>query len=207
MKTLILTSSNDEVTDHFVNQLNLQPKGMKLTYVTTAGEVEEGSLSWLSEDRNALINAGFDVSDFTFTNKSESQVKEMLDATDFLFISGGNTFFLLQQMHGSGFSKMIHSYVENGLLYGGTSAGSIVAGPNIEPTKFLDDPTLAPELTDYTGLGLTDVIVFPHWGSENFAKRYEKLMPALYNVKEKIVLLHNSQYLLVQDEKYQILQK
>lgn len=201
---LILTSSNDAVTHDFLKYLPKKPEEIRLTFIPTAAEVEEGDLQWLKDDRQALVDAGFQVTDFTFTGKSSDEVKDMLDQTDFVFVSGGNTFFLLQEMNKSGFTSLIKSYIEKGLIYGGSSAGSVVAGPDIELTKELDDPALAPELKDYKGLGLTDVRVFPHWGSEQFHDRYEKVMRSGYKRGLKIVLLTDDQYLLVKDNSYTI---
>lgn len=201
---LILTSSNCFVTSDFVPYLPKQPKEIRLTFIPTAAEVEKGDLQWLHDDRQALVDAGFQVSDFTLTGKSAEQVQEMLEKTDFVFVSGGNTFFLLQEMKKSGFADLIENFVSKGLLYGGSSAGSIVAGPDISLVKELDDPAMAPELTDYTGLGLIDVVAFPHWGSEHFHDRYEKVMRAGYRKGLKIVLLTDDQYLLIENSKYTI---
>jgi dipeptidase E len=177
---------------------------MRLTFIPTAAEVEKGDLQWLYDDRQALVDAGFQMTDFTLTGKSTKQVKEMLENTDFVFVSGGNTFFLLQEMKKSGFADLIKDFVAKGMVYGGSSAGSIVAGPDISLVKELDDPAMAPELIDYTGLELTDVVTFPHWGSEHFSKRYEKVMKSGYKKGLKIVLLTDDQYLLVNDGKYTI---
>lgn len=177
---------------------------MKLTFIPTAAEVEDGDMQWLKDDRQALVYAGFQVTDFTVTGKTKEQVKEMLDNTDFVFVSGGNTFFLLQEMRKSGFTDLIKSYVDNGLIYGGSSAGSVVAGPDISLVQGLDDPLLAPELTDQKGLSLVDVVIFPHWGSEHFQNRYEKVMKSGYKKGLKIVLLTDDQYLLVNQGKYTI---
>lgn len=201
---LILTSSNNFVTSHFLPILPKPPKSIRLTFIPTAAEVEEGDLQWLKDDRQSLVQAGFMVSDFTLTGKSKEEVKEMLNNTDFVFVSGGNTFFLLQQMRKSGFSHLIADAVKRGVIYGGSSAGSIVAGPDISLTVGLDDPTFAPELTDYQGLGLVDVVVFPHWGNEHFHHRYEKVMKSGYKKELKIILLTDDQYLLVDHNCYTI---
>jgi dipeptidase E len=201
---LILTSSNNFVTKDFIQYLPKQPQDLRMTFIPTAAEVEEGSLEWLKEDRQALIDIGYQVTDFTLTGKNQEQVKEMLDNTDFVFVSGGNTFFLLQEMRKSGFAELIKSYVDKGLIYGGSSAGSIVAGPDISLVQGLDDPSLAPELKDHKALGLVDVVVFPHWGSEHFQNRYEKVMKSGYKKGLKIVLLTDDQYLLVNQGKYTI---
>jgi len=201
---LILTSSNNSVTADFIQHLSKKPSQMKLTFIPTAAEVEEGGLEWLHEDRRALVEAGFQVTDFTLTGKTKEAVKNMLESADFVFVSGGNTFFLLQEMKKSGFADLIKEYVNKGLIYGGTSAGSIVAGPDISLTAGLDDLSLAPDLKDYTALNLTDVVVFPHWGSEHFQRRYEEVMKTGYKKGLKIILLTDDQYLLVDGGKYSI---
>lgn len=177
---------------------------MKLTFIPTAAEVEEGDIQWLEDDRQALVDVGFQVTDFTVTGKTKDEVKAILEKSDFVFVSGGNTFFLLQEMKKSGFAELITHYVDNGLIYGGTSAGSIVAGPDISLVEGLDDPILAPEITDHKGLGLVDVVVFPHWGSEHFQNRYEKVMNSGYKKGLKIILLTDDQYLLVNRGTYSI---
>jgi dipeptidase E len=201
---LILTSSNNYVTPHFLPRLPRAASEMRLTFVPTAAEVEEGNLSWLHDDRQALVEAGFQVSDFTLTGKTPDEVRAMLKTTDFVFVSGGNTFYLLQEMRRSGFADLIRQFVENGLIYGGTSAGSVVAGPNIGFTADLDDPSLAPQLTDYDGLNLTDVIVLPHWGSPHFQERYAKTMQSGYKTGHKVILLTDDQYLIVENGQYTI---
>ena len=201
---LILTSSSNFVTERFVFNLPKEPREMRLTFIPTAAEVEEGDMQWLKDDRQALVDAGFQVTDFTVTGKKQEEVKTMLDQTDFVFVSGGNTFFLLQEMRKSGFASLIKEYVNKGVIYCGSSAGSVVAGPDISLTKELDDPALAPELKDYKGLGLVDVVVFPHWGSEHFQNRYEKVMKSGYKKGLKIVLLTDDQYLLVDEKRYTI---
>ncbi|MEO8582091.1 MAG: Type 1 glutamine amidotransferase-like domain-containing protein [Patescibacteria group bacterium] len=201
---LILTSSNNFVTTDFLQYLPKQPHDLRLTFIPTAAEVEKGSLQWLKDDRQALVDVGYQVTDFTLTGKNQSEVKAVLDQTDFVFVSGGNTFFLLQEMRKSGFASLIQEFVNNGLIYGGSSAGSIVAGPDISLATELDDPLLAPELKEYKGLGLTDVVVFPHWGSEHFQKRYEKVMKSAYKKGLKIILLTDDQYVLVSDHHYTI---
>jgi len=201
---LILTSSNAFVTQHFIRHLPKSPKELKLTFIPTAADVETGSLEWLNQDREALVTAGFQVTDFTLTGKSPTQTKSMLDQTDFVFVSGGNTFYLLQEMNKSGFSKMIKEYVGRGLIYGGTSAGSVVASPDISVIQLLDDPSLAPELTSYLALNLTDVLVLPHWGSPHFHDDYAKMTAENYKTGSKVILLTDDQYLLIKDKTYSI---
>lgn len=201
---LFLTSSNNFVTNDIVKHLDAEPTEMRVTFIPTAAEVEKGDLQWLKDDRQALVDAGFQVTDFTLTGKNSVQVREMLSNTDFVFVSGGNTFYLLQEMRKSGFDTEVRSFLENGGIYGGSSAGSVVAGPYIRLIEALDDPSDAPDLKDYKGLGLVDVMLFVHWGSEHFRERYEKMTKSAYKTGLKIILLTDDQYLFYDDGKYTV---
>lgn len=201
---LFLTSSNNFITPDLVKHLDRSPAEMRLTFIPTAAEVEKGDLQWLNDDRQALVGAGLKVQDFTLTGKTKAQVKAMLAETDFVFVSGGNTFYLLQEMRKSGFSELIRPYLEKGGYYGGSSAGSVVAGPDISLFEALDDPSLAPELEDHRGLNLVDVVLFVHWGSDHFAKRYQELLKNGYRPGQKVVLLTDDQYLFCEHSRYTI---
>jgi hypothetical protein len=71
---LILTSSNNYVTSNFVPYLPKKPSEIKLTFISTAAEVEKGDMQWLKDDRQALVDVGFQVTDFTVTGKSKDEV-------------------------------------------------------------------------------------------------------------------------------------
>lgn len=205
MKNLFLTSSNNYVTKDVINYYPNFKKGLRCVFISTAAEVEKGDTTWLDQDRQALIDVGFDVVDFTFTNKDLEAVQRELDPADAILVSGGNTFYLMQEIQRSGSVQYLRDRVESGLVYIGTSAGSIVAGPSIDAVGDLDDRGLAPDLVGDTCLGLTDVIIFPHWGSPHFQKRYESCMKNGYKKGKKLILLTDDQYLWVKDDWYKVM--
>ena len=131
MKTeLFLTSSVHAVAHDIAKKVDLH-KADKLVFIDTAAEVEEGDKTWLRNDRRALVNAGFAVSDYTITDKSKNQLKIDISRFDYIYLSGGNTSYLLQQSQKSGFISLIKELVQDkGRVYIGTSAGSIIAGPS-----------------------------------------------------------------------------
>lgn len=204
MKRLFLTSSNASVMNHLVTNIPDFKKGMRCVFIPTAAEVEQGDRSWLDDDRRSLLEVGFSVLDFSVTGKNESEVVAALDQADAVMVSGGNTYFLLQELIRSQAINHIRRRVEAGMLYMGCSAGSIVAGPTIGNVGDLDDKSLAPDLTTDSCLGLTDVIVFPHWGSPFFERRYEQCMRNAYHTGYRVVLLTDDQYLHVCDDWYRI---
>ncbi len=193
MKKLFLTSSVDMVAADIGKKLDLTQR--KLIFIITASEDETGDLSWRDDDRNALVKAGFDVTDYTFTGKTTTAIEQTLKQFDVICMEGGNTFFLLEQIQKSGCAEVIRQLVKNGMPYIGSSAGSIVAGPDIYPLRRLDDYDIS-HMSSFEGLGLVDFVVFPHWGSDHFKEMYlNKRLDINYNDDHKYVLLTDNQYI------------
>lgn len=206
MKKLFLTSSSNTVARSLVQEIN-PTKYPKLVFIYTASEPEEGDKSWLEKDRQTLVDGGFEVTDYTITGKTTEQILTAISHTDVIFVSGGNTFYLLQKAQESGFLGILKDFVENkGKIYVGSSAGSIFAGPDIEPVNDLDNISKAPNLKDFVGAKLVDFVVLPHWGSENFKNKYfgNGKIERDYNVKNKLILLTDNQYVKVEDDVYKI---
>jgi dipeptidase E len=205
VKHIFLTSEASVVMDDLVTRFDQSVAGMKLAFVTTASEAEAGDKQWLQDDRSALTKAGFAVFDYTLTGKSEQEVAEDLSAIQVLFVAGGNTFYLLSQARKCNFEKIVKKLLENGVVYIGSSAGSIIMGPDIELVKNLDEPAKAKDLKDFAGFGIVDFVVLPHWGSPSFAEGYAKSKSLLENEKRKIVFLTDEQYVVVGGRGYQII--
>lgn len=203
MKWLFLTSSVNFVAHDIAKRIN--QKNLKLAFIKTASEVEEGDLEWLKNDRQALIDAGFLITDFTITSKTKEDIKLFLKDFDVIFFSGGNTFYLLEQIQQTKCKQDLINFIEDGKIYIGSSAGSVIAGPDIYPVNDLDNITKAPNLNGYQGLGLVDFVILPHWGSEKFKDRYlNQKMETNYNDKNKLILLNDNQFVYVENDIYKI---
>ena len=206
MKKLFLTSSVDCVIKDIIKYLDKPPSKMSLVFIDTAAEVEEGDKQWLKDDRNSLKEVGFNLFDYTITGKKEDEIRGQLKDVDVIYIEGGNTFYLLEKIKESGLDKIVHEHVNNCKIYIGTSAGSIVAGPDIYPSYCIENVEKAPNLKDYKGLGLVNFVILPHWGSYYFRDLYlDKRLEHAYTEEHKIILLTDYQYVRVQDDWYQII--
>ncbi|MCX6794733.1 MAG: Type 1 glutamine amidotransferase-like domain-containing protein [Candidatus Falkowbacteria bacterium] len=202
---IFLTSSVNLVAKDIAQKIG-GAKNKKLLYIYTACEKKLGE-PWQIADRNALVEAGFKVIDYTITGKTKEAIKKDIQKIDVIYFSGGNTFYLLQQIQLTKSAPIFREVVKNGKIYIGTSAGSIVAGPDIYPTYKLDNAKQAPKLKGYKGLGLVDFVVLPHWGSQHFKKRYLKQRLAHnYNTKHKLVILNDYQYLQIEDGWYRMVE-
>ena len=209
VKRLYLTSSFNTVAGKvgrdLVQDCKFNPKNKRAVFIDTAAEPEEGDKQWLKDDRKSLENLGFQVSDFTLTDKNYSEVEQVLDKTDVIFVSGGNTFYLLEKIQLTGTAELFNKQVNIGKIYIGSSAGSVVAGPDIAPVKRYDAESKAQKLHGYNGLGLVDFVVLPHWGSVDFKKVYMDFrLKDNYNSKNKLILLADNQYVAVKENRYSI---
>lgn len=204
MKKLFLTSIAAEVMDDIITHLSIAPKELNLAFIPTASEVETGDLWWLRQDREKLEKLGFNITEFSITGMNYQQVRKKLENIDVIFVSGGNTFYLLDQAIKSGFDKVLQE-IEDNLIYIGSSAGSALVGNGIGKLDNLDDKSKAPDLKS-DGLKLIDLAILPHWGSQEFKEGYKESFESLYKENYKIILITNHQYLFVEGETYKLIQ-
>lgn len=123
---------------------------------------DEDMQAWLYQERKRIVDLVETVDDLFLAEMKPDEVAEALDRVDALYVRGGNTFLLREAMRISGADKLIVERVKAGMPYIGLSAGSIVAGPSIEPAVPMDDWEEAPNLPSYRGLGLIDLVIIPH---------------------------------------------
>ena len=90
---------------------------------------------------------------------------------DYLHISGGNIFQMLDRIKKCGADRLILRYLQRGVSYIGGSAGAHIVTRNIEHLLPIDgNPTGIP---DFQGLGVFEGILFCHFTQER-RPLYEK---------------------------------
>jgi dipeptidase E len=100
------------------------------------------------------------------------RLAETLSKLHLVWVTGGNAFLLRRAMRQSGFDGMIGEFLANDrLVYGGWSAGAVVAGPDLRGVELLDDPKQLAEGYDsapvWDGLGLVPFHLVPHYESDH----------------------------------------
>ena len=205
MPQLFLTSSSEFVIDDIIKKLPKSPSDYNLAFINTAAEVEEGNHEWVTEERNGLLKVGFNIEEFSITNLSVSEIEAKLADKQVIYFCGGNTFYLLDVVLKTGCSEIIKRKLNEGLIYMGSSAGSMIMGLRIDLVNEIDDRNKAPDLKSM-GLGITDFAILPHWGSEIFKAEYLRGAPSMYTEGVKILPLTNYQYLWINGEDTKIIQ-
>ena len=104
-----------------------------------------------------------------FFGQEEALSKE-LSGYDLVWVMGGNAFTLRRAMKQSGFDRVIGDLLDrDSIVYGGFSAGAVVAGPSLDGFELMDDADELPRGyapgTVRSGLGLIDFAIVPHYRS------------------------------------------
>lgn len=131
-------------------------------------------------------------------------LKAQLSGHDLIWVMGGNTYCLRYEMRRSGFDAIIHDLLEEGIVYGGDSAGAIITGPSIAGIESADIPEFAEQLIP-EGLNLIPQVVLPHIDNPEFAEAVPAVR-ALHAGKHKIIELKDSQAVIFNDGDYRIVE-
>ena len=200
---MILTSSLYESMGIVKKILDEKTESKKILFIPTATNVDEYK-QYIHLTQKSFEDFGYEVENFDVSVFSEEIAKEKLSEAKIVFISGGNTFYLLQELKKKNLISYLREKIENGLLYIGESAGSVITAPNIGYADIVDDKALATELNDYTGLNLVDFYVVPHFEEEPFVEGSRNTVE-LYKDKLDLKLINNKEAILVENNNFTIL--
>jgi dipeptidase E len=178
MNNIILTSTGfsnpkilKEAKRFFGSDISVLPDKKAAIITTASADKEKNEFALLAYSH--LSDMGF--GEVAFFDFERDYARELLDF-DLVFVNGGNTYYLLDWIRKSNFDETIKEFLEKGGLYIGVSAGSIVAGPSIEILNFTGGDENAVGLMDFSGLGLIDRSIMPHYTKEREAaiEKYEE---------------------------------
>jgi len=169
---LLLTSAgitNGTIAKCLLDMAGKPAADIRLAFIPTAANVEGGNKTdWFFRQYEDLRRLGIQWIDMVDFADADVDWRARLDACDVLYLTGGNTFYLLDQIRKQGFEEYLHGALQNKVYVGG-SASSITMTPSIEVAAMPPgDPNL-PGLTDLTGLKYVDFEIEPHCDQSRFA--------------------------------------
>ena len=97
---------------------------------------------------------GLIVDELEISTAAHLDIINKLEKNDYIYITGGNTFFLLQEMNRTGAGNLIKTQINAGKLFIGESAGAILVAPDIEYARDTDNPLAAPQLKTFEALNI-----------------------------------------------------
>jgi dipeptidase E len=197
--------SNKTLAKAFINLVGLKKDKIKVAFIPTASNIEEGDKGWLINDYSNLKNLGLGSVDIVdISAVSEKIWKPRLEEANVLFFGGGNTFHLMHWVKKSGLEKLLPKLLKT-RVYAGISAGSCIAGHTI----YNSVQNLFGEKYDLkieNGLGLVDFQFIPHLNSPYFKKiRVKDLEAASKDLTEPVYALDDNSAIIVDGKKVEVI--
>lgn len=203
MKKLFL-ASYAALTLELVKPLLPKPaEQLKAAFIPTAGDPYENK-DFVYVERRALEKLGMEVTEIDLKATQREELAKVMQQMDVVLVAGGNTFYLLDWVRKSGFDVIVTKRISEGLVYIGSSAGSILCCPTIVGAKRFDTPEAAPELSDYTGLNLVNFAIIPHTHKEKYKQRIEETTAELQENGLEVVYLTDDQAVVVDRDEWEV---
>lgn len=203
MKQLFLTSDVAGVAEDISQRIKTKSGNLRTAFITTPLEKEDGDLAWHEQNKKAMQEAGFDIFQYTITGKNYESLQKDLAGVDVIYVEGGSLVHMMNQARLTGFDKFVREFIEAGGVYIGTSTGSFIMAKDTAAGLPLE--TYLEDNFDSKGIGLVNFLVMPHWGTDDFKDRYQKVPSFAYSMKIPMIILTNSQYVWVKDNMLQII--
>ncbi|WP_181001524.1 Type 1 glutamine amidotransferase-like domain-containing protein [Campylobacter concisus] len=190
MANIFLCSYFAEVASKINEVVNFQ--GKDIVFIDTAAKFEEVNF-YVGEAVEILENFGAKLRrlDVSCAKNSaalvssqdepscEDEILSAISQCDIIYVSGGNTFYLLSKLRKSHAAQAIKDAVQVGKIYIGESAGAIVAAPDTRYATLMDENSV--NVSDFTGLNLVDFFIVPHFGCEPFIEATREIMEKFGN--------------------------
>ena len=177
-----LILSSRDFSDEVSRQAILDHLGMPLTQCrvlfipnekATSAKIRSGKY----HDR--LQNYGFSRENIIVFDPEHADDFRDLDL-DAVYVSGGNTFLMLQTLRVCGFDRDLIRYLRAGVTYIGGSAGAHLVTKDLTHVAEYDTPPA--DMTDFCGLGLLDGILICHYTDERRAHAEQLSTESRYTV-------------------------
>lgn len=179
---LFLTSSTitKNLIPDFEALIGRSIKSLKVAFIPDAadGTPPENNKLWVAEERKELADwYGWQMVDFILKDFTTKDLQALFDM-DVIYVNGGFSGYLAKVMRKSGFEKILPDLLNKGIVYVGSSAGSMVMS-NIQDafSWYLNEPE--PEAINIPGLGLIDFQIYPHVKDENIEAIKQNCKPGL----------------------------
>jgi len=159
---LLLTSAGI-TTQAIADKLNtlIGDGNRKIGFIPTAANMEPGNKDWFINQFVNLQKYGFDWIDYIDPSAADVDWRARLHDVGVIFVSGGNTFHLLNQVRLTGFGEWLREHIDD-IVYVGVSAGSIIMTPSIGIVQVHNGDKNVVGLTDLSALGFVGFEVSPH---------------------------------------------
>ena len=169
----------------------------KVAFIPTAS-LREGYTGYVGSARKLFKKLGAIVTEIDISTEAYSTIQSVFEEADVIYFTGGNSFFLMDQLRKTGTDGLLKKELANGKLMIGESAGAIICAPTIQYIEQMDEKPEDYSQEDNEGLDLIDFYVLPHYLTAPFKKITERIMAEFSDLN--ICAINNHQAIIVNDE-------
>lgn len=170
--------------------------GKRVAFIPTAS-IHEGYTGYVGSARTVFKKLGAELTEIEISTANVSDITQVFDAADIIYFTGGNSFFLIDQLRKTGTDTLLKQQLEKGKLFIGESAGAIVCAPELSYIEKMDPIPEDYSQSDYAGLGLINFYVLPHYLTAPFKKVTADIMQSFSNIE--LCAINNAQALSIKD--------
>ena len=155
---ILLTSAGFEtkaIRNAFLDFIGKEPNEVKILFIPTAA-IFPDAIAVLPKCMDDLLNIGVPSENIKVFDLHRSMTVEELSEFDAVYFTGGSPQYLLDRINDTGFNVPLKDYVQNGGVYIGVSAGSIIAAGNLPNNLGYLKASLRVHLEMGTTLGVFD---------------------------------------------------
>ncbi len=180
---------------------------LKLAFISTASQVEEGGKDWVIKDLTICTELGFASIDIVDISSIPRVLWEKrLNEADVLLFEGGNTFHLMHWIEKSGLKEVLPEMLRT-KIYIGISAGTIVTTPTLKLSS--SERGLLDEIGEEVfedGLGLVPFLTEVHINSKWFPElTFPYIEEESKKQTETIYALDDQSAIKVVDDKVEVI--
>lgn len=166
----------------------------------------------IKQHKDQLRSQGFETEEIDLREYfgSSQKLAKKIQGVGGIFVFGGNTFILRRAFADSGIDRLLTSALKDDeLVYGGSSAGSIVMTPSLKGTEWGDDPDQVQKIYHrpiiWDALNIVPFYIVPHCGTDWFGKEAQQMIDYLENNNLPYKGLHDGEVVVVDGDKIEVL--
>lgn len=199
---LLLTSgglSNKTIVNTLVDMAGLPLSKLKVAFIPTASNLDVAGRTYALQKKRQLKSQFGQVYAVDISKLSKSKWLSLLEEVDIIYVNGGNTTHLMEEINKSGLQEELTRLLKN-RVYVGVSAGSYVVTPDI---RFNSDNVTKV----LSGLNFVDFGLQVHLNSPKFplAKNEEVVRERVKGCPYRVYALDDDMAVKIVDDQVEVI--
>ena len=186
------------------NLIKEEIENKKVVFIPTAS-INEGYTGYVGSARKLFKKMGANLTEIDISKEDFKIIEAVFEEMDIIYFTGGNSFFLIDQLRKTGVDKLLKKELKKGKLMIGESAGSVICAPSISYIEIMDEKPEDYSQIDDNGLNLIDFYVLPHYLTSPFKKITATILKKFSDLK--ICPINNHQAIMVNGKESKIIEK